>query len=74
VNAEPAPTRAREIDAGGYRVVVAAGLRHEYGRMIAAMPSPAGVSAPVRVRPTVTSGSSIFFVYSWQASLRRAAL
>jgi 3-dehydroquinate synthase len=35
VNAEPAPTRAREIDAGGYRVVVAAGLRHEYGRMIA---------------------------------------
>ena len=28
------------------------------------MPSPAGVSAPVSVMPTVTSGSSIFFVNS----------
>ena len=32
--------------------------------MSAAMPSPAGVSAPVSVMPTVTSGSSIFFVNS----------
>ncbi len=40
----------------------------------AAMPSPAGVSAPVSVIPTVTSGSSIFFVKSWQASRSRAAL
>ena len=39
-----------------------------------AMPSPAGVSAPVSVMPTVTSGSSIFCVKSWQASRRRAAL
>ena len=38
------------------------------------MPSPAGVSAPVSVRPTVMSASSIFCVYSWQASRSRPAL
>ena len=26
--------RAREIDAGSYRVIVAAGLRHQFGRAI----------------------------------------
>jgi 3-dehydroquinate synthetase len=30
-----APASAREIDAGTYRVVVAAGLRHEYATHIA---------------------------------------
>ena len=30
------------------------------------MPSPAGVMAPVRLIPTVTSGSSIRSVKSWQ--------
>src|SRR4051812_22690313 len=38
------------------------------------MPSPAGVSAPVSVTPTVTSGSSIFSANSWHASRKRAAL
>src|SRR5687768_17047246 len=42
--------------------------------MIAAMPSPAGVSAPVSVSPMVTSASSILRVYSRHASRRRAAL
>ena len=37
-------------------------------------PSPAGVSAPERLMPTVTSGSSIFRANSWQASFRRAEL
>ena len=32
---EAASAAAREIDAGTYRVVVAAGLRHEYARYIA---------------------------------------
>jgi len=34
-SAEPGRAGVREIDAGGYRVVVAAGLRHEYARRIA---------------------------------------
>ena len=38
------------------------------------MPSPAGVSAPVSVMPTVTSGSSILRVNRWHASRSRAAL
>src|SRR6185369_904981 len=42
--------------------------------MSAEMPRPAGVNAPVSERPTVTSGSSIFCVNSWQASRKRAAL
>src|ERR1044071_4501204 len=40
----------------------------------AEIPKPAGVNAPVIETPTVTSGSSIFFVKSWQASRSRAAL
>jgi hypothetical protein len=32
--------------------------------MSAEIPKPAGVSAPVKVTPMVTSGSSIFFVKS----------
>ena len=38
------------------------------------MPSPAGVSAPVSVMPTVTSGSSMRWVKSWQPSRSRPAL
>ena len=38
------------------------------------MPSPAGVSAPVSVSPTVTSGVEHLVVNSWQASRSRAAL
>jgi len=37
-------------------------------------PKPAGVSAPARLMPTVTSGSSIFCVNSSQPSRSRAAL
>ena len=37
-------------------------------------PRPAGVSAPERLMPMVTSGSSIFSVKSWQPSRRRAPL
>ena len=37
-------------------------------------PSPAGVSAPERLMPMVTSGSSIFSVKSWQPSFSRAPL
>src|SRR6478672_9505413 len=42
--------------------------------MSAAIPSPAGVSAPVSVIPTVTSASSILRVKRRQASRSRAAL
>ncbi len=38
------------------------------------MPRPAGVIAPVSVMPTVTSGSSIRWVKSWQPSRNRPAL
>jgi len=37
-------------------------------------PSPAGVRAPERLMPMVTSGSSIFAVNSWQASRSRPEL
>ncbi len=36
------------------------------------MPRPAGVIAPVRVMPTVTSGSSIRWVNSWHPSRKPA--
>src|SRR6266567_6826019 len=42
--------------------------------MMVDMPSPAGVMAPVRLIPTVTSGSSISSVNSRHASARRPAL
>ena len=37
-------------------------------------PRPAGVSAPERLMPMVTSGSSICSANSWQPSRRRAEL
>src|SRR5258708_865119 len=42
--------------------------------MIVDMPSPAGVIAPVRLMPTVTSSSSMTSVYSRQPSGSRPAL
>ena len=39
---------------------------------IAEQPKPAGVSAPARLKPTVTSASSIFWVNNSQASRSRA--
>lgn len=42
--------------------------------MIELIPSPAGVSAPVSVRPTVHVGVSILSVKSWQASRNRPEL
>ena len=40
---------------------------------MAEQPSPAGVSAPDRLIPMVTSGSSIFCVKSWQPSRKHSA-
>src|SRR5207247_7800142 len=42
--------------------------------MMVDMPSPAGVIAPVRLIPTVTSSSSISSAYRRHASARRPAL
>ena len=42
--------------------------------MRAEVASPAGVSAPVMLNPTVTSGSRILRAKSWQASRSRPAL
>ena len=43
------------------------GTRHD-------MPSPAGVRAPLRARPTVASGASILRVKSWHPSRIRPPL
>ena len=56
--------RMNVLDTAGTPAEVAA-------RIKALMPSPAGVSAPVTLRPTRVSGVSIFSAYSRQASRRR---